>query len=97
MRKCWGHSGSEHMHVTAVQGSGGILLSWHQEVFKLHNSFAKERWLCVEGEFIKSRVKCAVCLVYAPNGHQERLAVWNQLRGIRSISAVPLILMGDFN
>ena len=67
MRSCWGHSGSEHMHVTAVQGSGGILLSWHQENFILHNSFAKERWLCVVGDFTKSGIQCAICLVYAPN------------------------------
>ena len=97
MRKCWGHSGSDHMHVTAVQGSGGILIAWHQEAFKLQNSFAMGRWLCVEGEFIKSRVKCAVCLVYAPNDHHERLIVWNQIRCIRPIIEVPLILMGDFN
>jgi len=30
------------MHITAVQGSGGLLLSWYQEAFKMHNAFAKE-------------------------------------------------------
>ena len=38
MRKCWGHQGSYHMHVTAAQGSDGLLLSWHQEAFTLNNS-----------------------------------------------------------
>jgi len=97
MRKCWGHSGSNYMHVTTVQGSGGLLISWHQEAFTLHNSFAKARWLCVVGDFNKSSVSCAVCLVYAPNDHQERLIVWSQMRAIRSIVGVPLVLMGDFN
>ena len=97
VQKCWGQSGANYMHVTTVNGSGGLLVSWHQEAFTLHNSFAKERWLCVVGEFHKSGVKCAVCLVYAPNDHQERLIVWDQLRAIRSIIEVPMVLMGDFN
>jgi len=51
----------------------------------------------VEGEFIMSGLQCAICLVYAPNDHQDRWLVWNQLRGIRSFTATPLVMMGDFN
>jgi len=51
----------------------------------------------VEGEFIKAKVRCAICLVYAPNDHHERLVVWNQLMGMGAIVGVPMVLMGVFN
>ena len=97
MFRCWGHQGSEFMHIIAVNGSGGLILSWHKDIFMMQNSFARERWLCVEGKFFKAGSQCAICLVYAPSEHQNRLKVWDQLRGIRAFTAVPLILLGDFN
>jgi len=77
MKQCWGLSRSDYMHVSTIQGSGGLLISWHQEAFKMYNAFAKERWICVEGEVIKSGLKCAIRLVYGPNDQQDRILVWN--------------------
>jgi len=50
MKKCWGNQNVEWRHVTARQQSGGLILTWRQDVFIQSNSFAMPRWLCVVGE-----------------------------------------------
>jgi len=95
--KCWGHQGSQHMHITAVEGSSGIIVSWHQDSFTLINCIANQRWICVIGEFTRSQFKCAICVMYAPNGQSERLQVWNQIQSLHSVIEEPMVLMGDFN
>jgi len=78
MKKCWGNQNVEWRHVTARQQSGGLILTWRQDVFIQSNSFAMPKWLFVVGEIQQPQIQCAICLVYAPNSHQERLLVWDQ-------------------
>jgi len=95
--RCWGHQSSQHIHNTAIEGSGGIIVSWHQDSFTLANCIANQRWICAIGEFTRNQFKCAVCVLYAPNGQAERLQLWNQLCLLQSRIEVPMVLMGDFN
>jgi len=95
--RCWGHQSSQYIHNTAVEGSGGIIVTWLQDSFSLTNCIANQRWICVIGEFIKHQFKCAVCVLYAPNGQSERMHVWNQIRLLKLRIEVPLMIMGDFN
>uniref|UniRef100_A0A7C8ZM11 Reverse transcriptase zinc-binding domain-containing protein n=1 Tax=Opuntia streptacantha TaxID=393608 RepID=A0A7C8ZM11_OPUST len=78
MEKCWGMQDVEWMHVTTRQNSGGLILTWKEGVFIMSNAIAMPRWLCVIGEIQEIQKVCAVCLVYAPNSHQERLTMWDQ-------------------
>jgi len=97
LRSWLGHQSVEFMDVAAQQGSGGLILTWKAEAFTLRNSFAKERWICVEGTFHQSQFNCAICLLYAPNDQQERSQVLAQLRAVRARVGSPLIIMGGFN
>ena len=97
MKQCWGNQEIDWVHVTARQGSGGLILAWRQSYFSRSNSFALPRWVCVIGEFLENNVQGAVCLIYAPTEHHERLTVWDQIRAIKSRFGIPWILMGDFN
>jgi len=96
LKKCWGNVAFDYFQIAAIQNSGGLLL-WRQESFLPCNSFATQRWLCVIGDFLLSQTHCAICLIYAPSDHQERLQVWDQLRSIKSLAEAPCIIMGDFN
>ena len=89
MKKCWGNQEVDWMHVTARQGSGGLVISWKQAAFTLSNSIAMSRWVCVIGMVQEIQTPCAFCLVYAPSNHQERLVVWDQLRAIKVGFGVP--------
>ena len=97
LKRCWGNQNIEWSYVSARQYSGGLILSWNQDAFIQSNSFAMSRWLCVVGEIQEGKIKCAFCLVYAPNNQQERLMVWNQLRTIKEGMVIPWVVMGDFN
>jgi len=97
LKRCWGNCNADWEQVTARQNSGGILIMWNQQHFIKLNSFAMQRWLCVVGEIIESKTKCAFCVVYAPNSQHERLVVWDQLRRIKAQFQLPWIIMGDFN
>ena len=46
---------------------------------------------------MKEQFHCAIYLLYAPNDHQGRLQVWNQVRSMKIYIHVPLLLIGDFN
>ena len=60
----------------------------------MSNAIAMPRWMCVSGEIQEIQKVCAVCLVYAPNSHKERLTVWNQLRAVKLKFGLPWIGMG---
>jgi len=94
MAKCWGSQNIEWRYVSARQHSGGLILSWKQDVFVQSDSFAMSRWLCVVGEIQKEKIQCAFCLVYAPNNQHERLMVWDQLRAIKAGMVIPWVVMG---
>ena len=71
--RCWGHQFIDFMQVTTIGGSEGLILTWHQEAFTLLSTFARQRWLCIIGKFQKTQISCAICLLYAPSEHYERL------------------------
>ena len=55
------------------------------------------QWISVIGILQQNNLRCMVCIVYAPNDHNGRLEVLNQLRLLRTSNQAPMILMGDFN
>ena len=97
MKQCWGKQEIDWVYVAARLSAGGLLLSWKMSAFSMSNSFAMPRWICVIGEIIEIQTQSAICLVYAPNDHQERLIVWDQLRNIKARFGIPWIIMGYFN
>jgi len=97
MAKCWGKVEFDYSHVMATQNSGGIIVTWNHEAFTVGNSFASSRWLCLVGIFQQLKISCALCVVYAPTDHNERMKTWDQLRYMKAIVGVPCIIMGDFN
>jgi len=97
LNKCWGTIQSDFSDVAAKGNSGGIIVTWNQEAFVLTNSFAASRWVCLVGTFQRVQLQCAVCTLYAPNDHNERVKTWSQLRSMRALVEVPCIIMGDFN
>ena len=32
--KLWGHQTGDHVHVPAIDGSGGLIISWHKDSFR---------------------------------------------------------------
>jgi len=97
MQKLWGNQKIDWVHSNAENGSGGLLLSWHTEVFEAASSFITSRWICVLGTFKQDEFSCAICVIYAPNNQRDRLQMWNTLREFKQQLGLPLILMGDFN
>ena len=97
IRKLWGNHNVDWVHSPAVNGSGGLLVSWHNEYFQVGSSLITQRWICVFGKFISEAFSCAVCVVYAPNSQSDRLELWNNLREFNQHLSIPLLLMGDFN
>jgi len=96
LHKCWGQIRSDYPHVTA-KNSEGLIATWRQDSFTLSNSFATSRWWCLTGTFQQIQIQCAVCILYAPNEHSERLKIWDQLRSMRATVGLPCRIMGDFN
>jgi len=97
LTKCWGKVQAEYTDVNAKGNSGGLIVTWNRETFDLTNSFATSRWVCLVGSFQQLQLKCAVCVLYAPTEHKDRLKTWDQLRSMKAVIEVPCIIMGDFN
>jgi len=87
----------ECIYELAYEVSGGLIVNWTQEAFKVATVVKMQRWLCLTGEFLKDQLHCVVCLVYAPNDSSGRPLLWDQLRALKASFSEPLLLMEDFN
>jgi len=97
INKCWATQDVEWVHAPALNGSGGLIVSWHKDAFEAISTFIGQRWICVLGTFAMENFRCAVCVVYAPNDQGGRRLLWGQLRNLRDKLSLPLIMVGDFN
>ena len=97
MKKIWGNQRMEWIHHPAENGSGGLIMTWNQDIFEAAGSLLTQRWICVIGKLIQDGFPCAICVVYAPNTARDRLQLWNNLRQFKQQLELPLIMMGDFN
>jgi len=97
VRKLWGLQNAEWVHSPAVNGSGGLVVTWNSDSFKEISSMVTQRWVYIFGKFLKENFACAVCVIYAPNNQRDRLELWNNLREFRQQLTSPLLLMGDLN
>ncbi|KAK9283721.1 hypothetical protein L1049_011971 [Liquidambar formosana] len=103
---------SSSLSVSASISDGGIancnqlILQEAQstwEVIKRADEFMKlevikgDRFILIKGEILKGNFKCVIGNIYAPNDVDERLALWNLLRPMKSSSSEPWYLCGDFN
>ncbi|XP_025640952.1 uncharacterized protein [Arachis hypogaea] len=95
--KIWGNSCAGWDFVESNGVSGGLLLIWDDDFFKIRNSHKGERWLCFEGEVVKYNFQCAFILVYGAHDRNEKLTVWEELSYIAGLCQVPCCFMGDFN
>jgi len=49
IRKIWGDQKVDGVHSPAMSGSGGLLVSWNEDIFKVASSLVTQRWICVFG------------------------------------------------
>ena len=56
-----------------------------------------QHWIAAKGSIQQRNLSCIICAVYAPNGQNETMEVWDQLRRLNESNQEPMILMGDFN
>ncbi|XP_057734588.1 uncharacterized protein LOC130950040 [Arachis stenosperma] len=97
VQKIWGSSCVSWDFVESNGASGGLLLIWDDDFFKLRISHKGERWICVEGELLQYNFNCAFILVYGEHSRQEKLIVWEELSYVAGLCQVPCCFMGDFN
>ncbi|XP_057719883.1 uncharacterized protein LOC130934317 [Arachis stenosperma] len=93
----WGHDGAGWEYVKADGASGGLLLMWDENIFKMNNCYKGERWLCVEGIILKNNFNCALFLIYGAHTREEKRVVWEELSYTAGLCQVPCCFMGDFN
>ncbi|XP_015964496.1 uncharacterized protein LOC107488284 [Arachis duranensis] len=95
--RLWGSSNAGWEFVESVGSAGGLLLMWDDGVFKVHNRYKGERWLCVKGVLTRTNFPCAFCLVYGAHGREAKKVVWEELSYVAGLCQVPLCFLGDFN
>ena len=72
-------------------------MAWTQEAFEVATVVKMQRWICLNGAFLKDQFHCVVSIVYAPNDSSRRQLLWDQLRALKTSFSEPLLLMGDLN
>ncbi|XP_025608182.1 uncharacterized protein [Arachis hypogaea] len=95
--RIWGQGSPGWEYVGSDGASGGLLLIWDEDMFKLNNCYKGERWLCVEGVILTSSFNCAFVLVYGAHDRDEKIQVWEERSYIAGLCQVPCCFMGDFN
>ena len=83
--------------VPAIEGSGGLVCIWSNDLFEVLNIKAGSRWICIEGLVKEGSFRCAILVVYAPNIRSDRRLLWEDLLALRELVSVPMLAMGDFN
>ncbi|XP_057730426.1 uncharacterized protein LOC130945736 [Arachis stenosperma] len=95
--RIWGSDRASWEFVGSVEASRGLLLIWDETIFKLHNCYKGDRWMCVEGVVVKNNFHCAICLVYGPHVRDDKISMWKELSYVVGLCQVPLCYLGDFN
>nr|XP_025670267.1 uncharacterized protein LOC112770058 [Arachis hypogaea] len=84
-------------YIASEGASGGLLLMWDESMFKMHNCYKGERWMCIEGVLLKNNFNCAFFLVYGAHARDEKTVVLEGLSYIAGLCQVRCCFMGDFN
>nr|KYP75113.1 hypothetical protein KK1_007811 [Cajanus cajan] len=94
----WGDSEVEYVEVPAVQAAGGMVCAWSKECFRLERVFRGVRYLGVQGVWKEGDISIVIVNVYSPCDLTEKRNMWNEIKGIRSVSNISRWLVaGDFN
>ncbi|XP_016168808.1 uncharacterized protein LOC107611390 [Arachis ipaensis] len=60
--KIWENGCAGWEYVGSEGASGGLLLMWDDDFFRMKNCYKGDRWLCVEGVLSENSIDCAIFL-----------------------------------
>lgn len=95
VQRMWGNPNLEFASSSAVGASGGLLIIWNKDNFKMENVIVQRHFIALQGVFFG--FPCMVVNVYAPNDVISRRIPWEDLLAIKTSSQVPWCVGGDFN
>ena len=73
IRRIWGNNDYEWRHVTAMDGSSGLICVWDKEFLEERNFLRGSRWICIEGRLKNWNFEGAFLVIYGMHSKRERM------------------------
>lgn len=77
--------------------SGGLVIIWNDEAFKVSNRYKGTTWIILEGVLIRENWEGCIGLVYPSYDEGERTLMYEEITNSLQSLNRPCMLMGDFN
>ncbi|KAK1400744.1 hypothetical protein POM88_000349 [Heracleum sosnowskyi] len=95
---CWPNEQLSWVFQSPMGHSGGILTIWKKGDFDLINAELRANWVGVSLQLRNGGSTINIFNVYAPQGIQDKLNLWQEFRRISALlDSSPTIFIGDFN
>lgn len=77
----WGNTTCDFVCCNASKSnSGGLLLIWDVDAFKINNCVKGDRWLIVEGTIVKTQWNCSIGLIYGSHNPKEKSIIFDEIK-----------------
>ncbi|GMI80139.1 hypothetical protein HRI_001683200 [Hibiscus trionum] len=97
VKKIWVSDKCEFAYSPSIGRSGGIVICWDEDRFKVSRTLVEERFVCIEGCWLSDNWMCGFMGIYAPCDIEQQRILWERLLTVMGNSEVPWCLIGDFN
>jgi len=96
--KLWGDNDIDYFYSETTNGSGGILMTWHNKFFQCSNDIINRRFIVFSGFSKEKNIPVVIVNVYSSCNLHEKTQMWTELLEIRQRDPCnSWCILGDFN
>lgn len=96
-RSFWGNNSFSYVFSPSRGVSGGILLLWDLDSISLQSSHISDDFTVIQAIWSSSGLPIMFIVVYAPQGVEPKIIIWENLLQLISSFQGKCVLMGYFN
>ncbi|XP_071727948.1 uncharacterized protein [Rutidosis leptorrhynchoides] len=97
VERLWGSRDFNFVQKPKVGKSGGMLIIWDPNAFKVEEAVEKPHLLAIKGRWTGKVRDTIVANIYGPHRDDEKKKLWDTLENFMDVPDVDWVLGGDFN
>ncbi|XP_071695905.1 uncharacterized protein [Rutidosis leptorrhynchoides] len=97
IRRIWGNSDFDFIQKPMIGRSGGMLIIWDPNIFKVNHAVVQDFFIAIKGVWFGKEKETIIVNVYGPHNDEDKKKLWCSLDSIMKYPNVSWVIYGDFN
>ncbi|KAJ9541443.1 hypothetical protein OSB04_027949 [Centaurea solstitialis] len=97
LRQIWGHDNFDFAFGKSIGASGGTVLSWNSALFSPISLLNGDHYCGAIGSWVGVEQNLGFLCVYGPQPHNQKQALWDNLKLLILSHKIIWVVLGDFN